>query len=224
MFAAIYNWLAGFFNVIANFLFHVILDIIHGDFRALVNDYKIFKQAMSTLFGPFIKALQWLRDHYYQYIYPWVYAIEDLLSRIRAVLTVFRILGFKWAAKLDADIQLVQKWVTEVNQTIVATLNTISTAISIFIDPAGIIRRDFFAGTLFSSLAAVKRAAGYGQDAPTSPADQDFINAGERQIAGVEPAASYSRANGYHLSAYQAQVRADMNSHFAALGMPQAGA
>lgn len=222
MFAAIYNWLAGFFNVIASFLFHVVLDIIHGDFRALVNDYKIFKAAMQTLFGPFIKAIQWLRDHYYKYIYPWVYAIEDLLSRIRAVLVVFRILGFKWAAKLDADIQKLQAWVAEFNATIVAAINTISTALELVIDPAGIIRRDFFAGTLFSSLAAVKRAAGYGQDAPTSPAMQEFTDAGNRELSGQQPAATYSKAAGFQLSDYQSKVRDDMNAHFAEDGLPSA--
>lgn len=224
MWSAIYNWLVGFFNTVSTFLYHVILDIIHGDFRALVNDYKIFKQAMQQLFGPFVKALQWLRDHYYQYIYPWVFAIEDLLSRIRVVLAVFRILGFKWAAKLDADITAIQAWVTKVNQTIVGTLNEITTILQLVIDPSGIIRRDFFAGTLFGSLAAIKRAAGAGMDRATTPTDQAFTDAGNNEVSGAVPAAVYTRAGGVVYSQYQAQIAADMNAQFATFGDPQEAA
>lgn len=161
---SIFDFLRKLVAILVEGLRHVISDILHGHLLAVLKDLQAMFHALHVLFQPILDFLATVRGWYYKYIYRWIKLVEDILSRVRVVLSLFRILGAKWAAKLDADIARIQGYLAAFNQAIVGTLNSITTWLTLAIDPAGIIRRDFFTGTLFSSLGALKRAGGFGQD------------------------------------------------------------
>jgi hypothetical protein len=128
-------------------------------------------RSILDFLGKLLKIIAQVQAWYIKYIYRYVKMVEDIISRIRVVLSLFRLLGIKWAAKLDADLARIQGYLTTALQAIVGTLNTVSTWLTLITDPAGIIRKDFFTGTLFSSLGAVKRAANFGQDRALSASE-----------------------------------------------------
>jgi hypothetical protein len=74
------------------------------------------------------------------------------------------VLGAQWAAKLDADIQRIQGYITGVMQGIIGTLNQASTWLNFALDPTGIIRKDFFSNTLMNSVGQLNRAVNFGRD------------------------------------------------------------
>lgn len=160
------DWLKRFFAILIDGLKHIISDILHGHLLNIIKDVRDTLHTLHILFQPILDALDWLHKIYYKYIFKWVVLVQDILSRVRVTLAVFRILGAKWAAKLDADIQRIQGYVTLVMSDITKTLNTVTSWVQIAFDPAGIVRKDFFTGTLFGSLQSVRAASEFGQDRP----------------------------------------------------------
>lgn len=163
-------------KIIVDGLKHVISDVLHGHLLAVLKDLQAMFHAIHDLFAPILKFIAQVQAWYIKYIYRYVKMVEDIISRIRVVLSLFRLLGIKWAAKLDADLARIQGYLTTAMQAIVGTLNTVSTWLTLITDPAGIIRKDFFTGTLFSSLGAVKRAAYFGSNAALSASDLQMMD------------------------------------------------
>jgi len=172
---SVLGFLQKLLKIIVDGLKHVISDILHGHLLAVLKDLQAMFHAIHDLFAPILKFIAQVQAWYIKYIYRYVKMVEDIISRIRVVLSLFRLLGIKWAAKLDADLARIQGYLTTALQAIVGTLNTISTWLTLITDPAGIIRKDFFTGTLFSSLGAVKRAANFGANIPLSASDQQTM-------------------------------------------------
>jgi len=159
----------------------VLVDLIHGNFKDLVQAFWDLQGALAILFAPILKLIQWLRTQYFQYVYPWMHDITNLISVMRSILEAFRLLGFKWAAKLDADLQKIQSYITAVNIAIIGTLNKATTVLGLMIDPGMMIRRDAFGRTLWDSLGSLKKAAGYGSARPIMPDE----HAQEKQMTGA---------------------------------------
>jgi len=174
---------------------------------------------LANFLDPIITFIQELMKWYATYIAPILKAVLEVIQRMRVFLALLKLIGVKWAAKLDADLQLIQSWITTVMQTIVSTLNSISTVLGLMVDPTGILRRDFFGGTLFSSLAGVKRAAGAGTDAVSTPGQLTQISQnnalveGNLPLATINPNGSLTRAPGL------AAVETDVDKNYTALGV-----
>ncbi len=176
---------------------------------------------LANILDPIITFLKQLLKWYAQYIKPYMMAIQEALAVMRTLLSLLQVLGVKWAAKLNADIQVIQAWVTTIMTDITATVNTISDVLGLMVDPTGILRRDMFAGSLFSSLAGIKRAAGAGTDRPSTASELSQINNGNALVQGDNPAVlinpdgSVTYAPG--MSAVDAQVRAGYQGYGAAV-------
>jgi hypothetical protein len=170
---AIAQYLIGLVKILVNFFKHVITDIIHGDFKALVNDYRAFRDALRAFFGPLLKIINLVHAWVNKYILVYIKLALTIISRIRVILQLFRLLGFKWAAKLDADLRKIQGYLTTALVDIVKGFNTLTSVINMMVDPSLVLRKDFFNSTLFSSLAGVKRAVGYGSNRPLDPSESD---------------------------------------------------
>lgn len=117
---------------------------------------------LANVLDPIITFVTKLMKWFRLYILPYLKIIIEVIQRMRVILALFKLLGAQWAAKLDADLAKIQGYVTLAIQDVVKTLNTISSVLNLVLDPAQIIRKDFFTGTLFSSLGAVKRAGAFG--------------------------------------------------------------
>jgi hypothetical protein len=132
-----------------------------------------------------------LQKWYHDHILKWQLRIQDILSRIRVVLSLFRLLGFKWAAKLDADIKKIMDVVTLSIQDVTRTLNAISGVLGVILDPGMVIRAEFFHSSLFAALPALKRAAAYGSNTPLTASEIDYAQ---------QPAADVWRQPGIDLN------------------------
>jgi len=172
---SVLSFLQKLLKIIVDGLKHIISDVLHGHLKAVLQDLQKMFHSIHDLFKPIFDYLEKVHGWYIKYIYRYVKMVEDIISRVRVVLSLFRILGVKWAAKLDADLARIQVYLTTALQAIVGTLNTVSTWLTLITDPAGIIRKDFFTGTLFSSLSSVKRAANFGANIPLSASDQQAM-------------------------------------------------
>jgi hypothetical protein len=158
------DFLKKLISILIDGLKHIISDILHGHLLAALKDIQAMFHAIHELFKPIIDEIIKLRGYYYKYIFKWVKRIEDVLSIVRVILSAFRILGFKWAAKLDADIQRLQGYITSTLQGIIAPLNLAITWLNFITDPTGIFRKDVFNGTLFNTLPQLWRALSFGKD------------------------------------------------------------
>jgi phage-related protein len=152
------------FQKAGSFFVHLWTDYLKPFVSGVLRIYNAIRVRLAAIFAPILRIIARVRAWFFHYIYPWIHLVQEILSRIRVILTLFRILGAKWAAKLDADIQRIQGYIAQFNAEIVGTLNQVTTWLNIAIDPLGIIRKDFFTGTLFSALGAVKRAAAFGNN------------------------------------------------------------
>ena len=118
---------------------------------------------LQNFLDPLISILTKILDFYRKWIYPIIQDVLEVLQRMRVILSVLVQLHVKWAAKLDADLARIQAYVTTAIQDVIGPLNQAITWLNIALDPGQIIRKDFFTGTLFSSLGAVKGAQAFGQ-------------------------------------------------------------
>jgi hypothetical protein len=177
----IFDFLRKLVAILVDAVKHIIQDIIHGHLKDVLTDLQNLFHSLHDLFKPILDALDTLRKWYYKYIFRWIKLVEEILSRVRVVLALFRILGAKWAAKLDADIAKIQGYLAEFNQAIVGTLNQISTWLNIALDPFGIVRKEFFKGTLFSNLGGLYAANNFGKDRPFT-ASEAQSNANDKAL------------------------------------------
>lgn len=186
----IVEFLISLIKILITFVKHVFQDIIHGDFKALLADYRAFRDALKALFGPLLAIINLVHAWVNKYILVYIKLALTIISRIRVVLQLFRLLGFKWAAKLDADLRKIQGYLTTALVDIVKGFNTITGIINMMVDPSLVLRKDFFASTLFSSLAGVKRAVGYGANRPLDPSESDKQKADGQLVNGKVPIAT----------------------------------
>jgi hypothetical protein len=89
-----------------------------------------------------------LQDQYNTYIRP----IMDLLQRMRKVLFLFRILGFKWARKLDQDIAKLEAKINAAFLKQYQAINQVIDWIVFFTDPLGIFNPVIFTLSAIQSI------------------------------------------------------------------------
>jgi hypothetical protein len=171
MFNNLFGWVGGLLSAIGSFFKHVYEWIVRHIIAQIIAKLTVVWNILNGILYPVVKFLRRLRAWYFKHIFPIQHAILEVISRVRVVLALLRLLGVKWAAKLDADLKKIAGYVTLSIQDVVATLNTIQSYLSLMLDPTMVLRKDFFAGTLFSSLGALKRATGYGSNTPLSASD-----------------------------------------------------
>jgi hypothetical protein len=171
MFSGIINWLGGLLSAIGGFFKHLYEWVVRHIIVQIVGVLRTAWGILNGILYPVVKFLRRLRAWYFKHIFPIQRGILEVISRIRVALSLLRLLGVKWAAKLDADLQKIQSYVTASLQDVVGTLNTVQNYLGLMLDPGMILRKDFFAATLFSSLGSVKRAAGFGSNLPLSASD-----------------------------------------------------
>jgi hypothetical protein len=238
LFAFLWNALVAVFQFLWDTLVaeHAFNNSMFGQTGKLFED--IYKRYLKVAVLGIIARIKRLYDHirgivekikeivekwqglFYKYFWRWFILALEILATIRAVLLLFRLMGFNWAKKLDADLAKIQAFITTVLQDIVGGLNDAISILQVAIDPEMIIRRDFFAHTLFGSLAAVKRAVGYGNNRPLTPDEQkradNFHDAvfGANGPARVQPDGTLLTAPAF------AEVGERLNAEYAKEGLP----
>lgn len=178
---------------------------------------------LANILDPLITFIQALQKFWATFIQPYLKIILEVIQRARLVLAILKLIGVKWAAKLDADLQLLQSWITAVVQEITTVLNTISTTLGLMVDPTGILRRDFFAGTLFSSLGALRQASSAGTDRVSTPGELTQISNNSALETGAAPLAQINTDGTLNYKPGMDAINSDVDAGYAGLGVPVLG-
>lgn len=197
---AIAKVLVGAVKLLVRGVQHIISDIIHGRFAHLFQDYLDLKKKLQPYLD---KVLHWLRvikKYFDLYVLQPLLRTIQLIQRLRQFLVVFRLLGFKWAKRLD-DLLLKQEQRLVRNTLVLQSyINFAIDIISLIADPSLIMRKNFLLASMLAFLGAVKRVVFFGANrtptgAETKQAAQDSgsLSKGSKLIdSGFGQTATYS--------------------------------
>lgn len=143
-FQGITNDIGKFFRNIWDQFFKVLL-------LKLLALYQRLRKWLHDVLQPILDWIKKFRAWFDKYFNQYVRPLLKVLRLIRQVLTIFRLLGFKWAARLDADIARVEQAITKVYTTIRAYINEVITWVQLIVDPLGILRRNPLFAALINS-------------------------------------------------------------------------
>lgn len=179
---AVANVLVKGVKLIARGLIHVIKDIFQGHFVHLYEDYLKLKAKLAEIFAPVLRILKKIRAIYNQFVLKPLLNMIRLIQQIRQFLVIFRILGFKWAAKLDALLVKQEQRLIKNVLVIQAWINFAISVIDLMVDPSLILRKNFLLASLLSYLGAIKRVVFFGSnrtqstdEAKTSKQDRESL-------------------------------------------------
>lgn len=167
--ASLWTWLNQLWQWLYTHLIQKLQDLINR-----IHDF------LKRIFGPIVKWIQQAIATYKQLWNTYVKPIYDFLQRLRRVLVLFRLLGFKWAAALDARIVALENAITTSFLGVLANLNRIADWINFIIDPTGIFAPGVWLGSIAQSVGAIIGVI-FGQmnnPAATSPPGQYTTAAG----------------------------------------------
>lgn len=128
--------------------------LIRGILLRLANALIAMHRWLEDHLGPVIRFLQRLRAFIDRIFRRYIRPILVLLQRVRRVLAVFRLLGFKWAQALDARIAQIEGKIAQVVLTIRGTLNAVIDVVNALSDPPRLVR------LIAISVAGRRAAAG----------------------------------------------------------------
>jgi len=161
------NYIWGALNWVWNFVYNLFKNIaaafkwiwdniIKGALTKLVKLFLRVRTWLKQTFGPVISFLKKLRAYYQWYFNHYVKPLLQLLGIVRKVLGIFRLLGFKWAARLDADIAGIEQKIVQVYSKLIGYINLAITWLDLIVDPLGILRRNPLFAALINDAPALR--------------------------------------------------------------------
>lgn len=183
---AVLNFLWGALVAIANFLvsavkllvrgfIHVISDIVHGRFLHLFQDYLDLKAKIKAWLDPVLKILQRVRALFRQYVLAPLLRTINMIQKLRQFLAVFRLLGFKWATRLDNYLVKIEQKFIRNTLTIQGWINFAISILNLVIDPTLIFRKNVLLASLLSFVGALKRIVLFGANRPPTAAENQMM-------------------------------------------------
>jgi hypothetical protein len=197
VFDNLFGWAGSLLDTLRGLFSHIFDYIKRTVIPFIIRRYQAIEAHLNKYLGPVLRWVQRVRAWYFKHIFPIQHAILEVIARVRVALAIFRVLGFKWAAKLDADLQRLQSWVTASIQQIIGPLNLVQNYLSLMLDPAMILRKDFFTATLFSNLGPLKRAVGYGSNFPLTAEQQQRAEDNRALLDPAQPLATRNADGSY---------------------------
>jgi phage-related protein len=113
------------------------------------------KDKLKKIFGPLLCHLRQQIDAYKKLWNQYVKPIIDFLQRVRMAILIFRLLGFKWAKKLDQRIVALENAITNSFLGVLANLNRLADWLNYIIDPFGIFQPSIWFGSISQSVGAI---------------------------------------------------------------------
>jgi len=140
--------LAGFIGALWKWLRDSIL-------KKIIDTIKRLHDYLKNLFKPITDLIDryrvMLRRLFQQYVKPML----DFLQRVRRVLLVFRLLGFKWAKQLDARIVKIENEISAAFLGTWKNLNILSDWLNFIVDPLGLFQPRALLGSIGRSIGAI---------------------------------------------------------------------
>jgi hypothetical protein len=169
---AVIQFLGHAFTVVARFFQHIWENVLKPFFKTLLKDYMKFRAWLQKILGPYLRYIQKIQKWISLNIIRHIKQVIAIIQRVRSILAIFKLLGFSWAAKLDAYLRKAQTVLTTVIQDIVKGLNTVTTLLELVLDPSIIFRKNIWGATLLSYLGPFKRVMDYGGNRALDPDEQ----------------------------------------------------
>lgn len=201
VYVANYIWAA--LNWLANFFYGLMQDIARA-FKWIWDN--IIKVALTKLVSIFLKVRQWLQDTFQPLIdflkklRAWfdrlfnlyVRPILNLIRHLRQFLTIFRLLGFKWAKRLDADLAAIEQKIVQVYTFIRAQINTVISYLDLIVDPLGILRRNPLFAALISSVPELQNLLLQATQRPLLGNEVDSANQDARRYTATTQKSNFT--------------------------------
>lgn len=181
---AAFNYLFAVLQFIWNFLLTVLQDIkkaffwlwdnvVKAGLTKIISTFLKVRQWLSNLLAPVLKIIKQLRAWYDQYFNQFVKPVLKIIRQMRQVLQIFRLLGFKWAARLDADLARIENKIVSAYVTLRAYLNVATSWIQLIVDPTGILRRNPLFAAIIRSAPELRNMMDAVTQRPLTQAEID---------------------------------------------------
>lgn len=156
--SALWGILKGSIAGIAAFLRHLWDSIIKGVLQKILAAYIKLRNILLPIFNTVLtwlhRARQIIDLIFNRFVRPYLVMIQ----RVRQFLQIFRLLGFKWAARLDARLAALEAKIIGVFLTIRQPLNQIISFVGLIADPLGILRRNPLIAAVLRDAPELKNA------------------------------------------------------------------
>jgi hypothetical protein len=173
----IWGWLKAIGLGIFLFLNNLWEQVIKGVLRKIIKFLTDLRTTLGPIFqkviGWLMKLRGWMDYIFRRFIRPYL----QMIQRVRQFLQIFRLLGFKWAARLDARLAALEAKIISVFLTVRQPLNQIISFVGLIADPLGILRRNPVIGALLRNAPEIKNAI---DRATAHPQTQAEVNASNR--------------------------------------------
>lgn len=197
VFVANYLWAA--LNWLANFFYTLFQDVqkalkwlwqqvVKTIMTRLPNLLKNYRQWMHDHLQSVIDFFTKLRKWYDDFFKNWIKPILNMIGIMRKILTIFRLLGFKWAARLDGDLAMIEQKIVQTYTTLRGYINQAITWIDLIVDPTGILRRNPLFAAIFQSANEMRNVLLTVPTRPLTGSETDMQSANRQSmtLAGQE--------------------------------------
>lgn len=141
--------------IVANFLFDGLVKVarffrliwdkvIKAPLLKLLELYNRLVAYLERTLGPIIRVLRRIVERLRRYYILYVLPILNVIQTLRRVLIIFRLLGFRFAQRLDRFLLELQTRINAVFATILGHLNQVLNILNLIIDPTFLIARTIF--------------------------------------------------------------------------------
>lgn len=137
---AVVQFLIAGFRILLSFLSHAVSDLLHGRFRDLWNDYIRFRDALRAWLAPLRAALDAYRRTWRALFNTYLKPVLQLITSLRRVLVVFRLLHMKWATALDGYLSNIESKIVGAYQTVLRAINRHADFLYLLTTPLGFLR------------------------------------------------------------------------------------
>jgi hypothetical protein len=159
---AIVNALIKVVQIVVRGFIHFFTTILPNFLKRLYQDYIDLKAKITAWLQPVLRILLRIRQLFQQYVLAPLLRTINLIQHLRQFLVIFRLLGFKWAARLDNYLSKLEQQLVQNVLVIQAWINLAISVLDLIIDPSMILRKNFLLASLLSFLGAVKRVFFFG--------------------------------------------------------------
>lgn len=199
---AVFNYLLSGLIFLLNFFYGLMVDvgnafkwlwqnIVKVALTKLVNVFFRVRAFLQRIFGPVIRWLKIARQIMDQYFNKFVKPVLNLIRHVRQVLQVFRLLGFKWAGRLDARLAQIENKIVQAYELIRQHLNEVISWVQLIVDPTFLLRRVPLFGALIRSAPELQNVLDNATQHTPSPDELDKMNRARKQSSLAAYKADY---------------------------------
>lgn len=168
-----FGFISDVVSKIKNALQWVWVNVIKAVLTKILAAYSKLRDLLKRIFGPVLDLIKKIRAFYQNYFNQFVKPMLKVIRQMRQVLQIFKLLGFKWAARLDGDLARIENKIVQAYVTLFQYLNIATSWIQLIVNPTGILRRNPLFGAIIRSAPELVNLMDHATQRPLTPDEQD---------------------------------------------------